>query len=230
MVIKTLIISIFAFQALSFTSIASGQGTWETTLQARDINGDGVIDAYYDTSLNITWLANSNLAAGSIYDDDEYAEFIPGGNTKTDGAMLLENARIWAATLNVYGETGWRLPNSGYNFHDPEGDRGIYELDHLYKITLGNNYLYEVNPGLTNLGPFSNIKTDRMYWIETETVESWYAWAYGLNGSGGGGSFSNEIHYIWAVKDGDVNTVPEPSNISLLLAGLLLCLYRFKIN
>ena len=38
----------------------SGQGTWETTLQARDINGDMIVDAYYDSTLNLTWLANWN--------------------------------------------------------------------------------------------------------------------------------------------------------------------------
>ncbi len=38
----------------------SGRGTWESTLQARDINGDLTIDASYDTELNITWLANWN--------------------------------------------------------------------------------------------------------------------------------------------------------------------------
>jgi hypothetical protein len=42
-----------------------GQGTWQTTLQARDLDGDGQIDAFYDTVLNITWLrdANANRAA-----------------------------------------------------------------------------------------------------------------------------------------------------------------------
>lgn len=33
----------------------TGQGTWETTLQARDLDGNGVTDAFYDTSLDITW-------------------------------------------------------------------------------------------------------------------------------------------------------------------------------
>jgi hypothetical protein len=38
----------------------SGQGTWETTLQNRDLNGDGIADAFYDTQLNVTWLRNVN--------------------------------------------------------------------------------------------------------------------------------------------------------------------------
>ncbi len=33
-----------------------GQGTWQATLEPRDLNGDGKPDAYYDTELDITWL------------------------------------------------------------------------------------------------------------------------------------------------------------------------------
>ena len=62
---RSLAISISVVSALACSAVAQalpvlGQGTWETTLQARDLNGDSVTDAYYDTSLNITWLANAN--------------------------------------------------------------------------------------------------------------------------------------------------------------------------
>jgi hypothetical protein len=33
-----------------------GQGTWTATLQGRDLNGDLIADAYFDTDLNITWV------------------------------------------------------------------------------------------------------------------------------------------------------------------------------
>ena len=79
----------------------SGQGTWETTLQARDINGDGVVDAFYDTALNVTWLADANAAAGTIYDSSVFS-------TATDGQMTWLDAKAWAANLSVYGLTGWR--------------------------------------------------------------------------------------------------------------------------
>src|SRR5690349_11799993 len=46
-------------------SPVSGQGTWESELQARDINSDGLVDAYYDTALNLTWLADANFAKTS---------------------------------------------------------------------------------------------------------------------------------------------------------------------
>lgn len=226
--LKKILITFFLFfQTSAFAAAVSGQGTWETSLKARDINGDGIIDAYYDTALNITWLANANLAAGSVYDDDEYAQYTSGGNTTTDGAMTLANARSWASELNLYGESGWRLPNSGFNFVN-QASQGVMELDHLYKITLGNNYFNQPNPGLTNTGPFQNIKIDHMYWLETETIESWYAWHYGFDGIGAGGTFSNEVKYIWAVKDGDVLTVPEPNTLSLLFISAFLTLYCYS--
>ena len=66
----------------------SGQGTWETTLLPRDINGDNIVDAFYDTVLDVSWLANANA----------------------NGPMNWATATAWAAGLDVYGKTGWRLP------------------------------------------------------------------------------------------------------------------------
>jgi PEP-CTERM motif len=77
---KAFITATTALLALAATAQAagvSGQGTWETTLQPRDINADGKTDAFYDSVLKVTWLADANA---------------------------------WAANLNVYGATGWRLP------------------------------------------------------------------------------------------------------------------------
>ena len=46
----------------------SGQGTWETTLQGRDLDGNAAtFEAYYDAELNITWLADANLAASNDF-------------------------------------------------------------------------------------------------------------------------------------------------------------------
>ena len=62
--------------------------------------------AYYDNDLNVTWLANANLAAGSIYDD--------GGST-TDGRMTWASATAWIASLNTanyLGISSWQLPEA----------------------------------------------------------------------------------------------------------------------
>ena len=65
-----------------------GQGTWETTLQPRDLNGAGVADAFYDTILDITWLRDANL----------------------NGQQSWADATSWASALTIGGVSGWRLP------------------------------------------------------------------------------------------------------------------------
>ena len=60
--------SLFVQQAAS--APIPGQGTWTTVLFPRDINGDGTVDAWYDTSTNLTWLASAQsltYAEGASY-------------------------------------------------------------------------------------------------------------------------------------------------------------------
>jgi hypothetical protein len=80
-----------------------GQGTWETTLFARDINGDGTVDAYFDSTRNVTWLPHANAKAinGTSFDD---------GFRSNDGKVTCASARSWLAGLDVYSVTGWRVP------------------------------------------------------------------------------------------------------------------------
>ena len=46
----------------------SGMGTWESTLQGRDLDGNAGngFEAYYDTALDLTWLADGNHALTSV--------------------------------------------------------------------------------------------------------------------------------------------------------------------
>lgn len=134
-----------------------GQGSWESTLQPRDANGDGTIDGYYDTVLQITWLADANALAGTAFDASE-------SSSATDGRTDWANAVAWAAQLNVHGVTGWRLPtqlDTGLPGCGGEGAwedfafsgtdcgfsvltfqanprRVFSEMAHMYYVTLGN--------------------------------------------------------------------------------------------
>lgn len=97
----------------------SGQGTWETTLLDRDLDGDGEIDAFYDTDLKITWLRNTHV----------------------NGLMTWVDAKSWAEEYSFGGFSDWRLPSAvnsngtepceGYNCNDSE-------IGHLWYLTLGN--------------------------------------------------------------------------------------------
>ena len=58
------VISILFLNLLStstHSAAISGQGTWESTLLARDFDGNmSTVEAYYDTVLGITWVAFAN--------------------------------------------------------------------------------------------------------------------------------------------------------------------------
>jgi hypothetical protein len=56
---------VISFVPLSAQAVGvSGQGTWETTLQGRDLDGNAATyEAYYYTTLDITWLADVNPIA-----------------------------------------------------------------------------------------------------------------------------------------------------------------------
>jgi hypothetical protein len=188
---KQTFITTTALLALAATAQAagvSGQGTWETTLQPRDINADGKTDAFYDTVLKVTWLANANAGAGSVYDSSVYS-------TPTDGLMNWADAKAWAANLNLYGATGWRLPtmvdtgapgcdfaysgtDCGYNVQtiSADGKTVFSEMAHLHHVTLGNKAACDAsgdcavgnnstppNYMLSNTGAFRNLQP-WFYW------------------------------------------------------------------
>ena len=201
----------------------AGQGTWETTLQARDINGDSVVDAYYDTALNITWLADWNVNG------------IQDWNTQV----------AWASGLNVHGVTGWRLPSttdtgpSGCDFSLAGGtdcgynvDTASSEMAHMFYVTLGNKAYCppgdatcaggpQAGFGLSNTADFTNMQSYYL-WSGTGYAPSpGYAWYfYTLVGYQGDlGKLSGL--YAVAVRPGDVAAgVPEPATLGLTLTAL----------
>ena len=64
--LKAVCICVFMLTSITTAQAApvSGQGTWETTLQGRDLDGDlSTAEAYYDITLDVTWLADANYSA-----------------------------------------------------------------------------------------------------------------------------------------------------------------------
>lgn len=185
---------------LANAAAVSGQGTWETTLQGRDLDGDlsNGFEAYYDTALNITWLADGAYAVTSGYNSVVNGGVVPNSNFDstmfnsyakwTNGPMGWDAARIWAAGLDVHGTTGWRLPKmvdtgapgcDGTSIYDAQDcganvNTSTSELAYLFFVTLGNTSyhsptgVYQPNHGLSNSGPFRNVQLYDAYWTGTE--------------------------------------------------------------
>ena len=203
----------FTFAALAGLTHAAGipgQGNWETTLQPRDLDGNGVTDAYYDTALDVTWLADADFKATLGWDDSQ-----------ADGGWPEEQFVDYLAGFGHLGVTSWRLPA----IDNPNQGASNGELEHMYLETLGNTVgTYPVS-GLTNTGPFVNLQpTQYLYGTNPVNIGGLggdiYADTYGMgyetNTSAGAG-------LAWVVADGDVQPLladaPEYEVIDLGTLG-----------
>ena len=205
-------------------------------LQGRDLNSDGTFDAYYDTTLDITWLADANYAGSK---------------------MTWNDARTWASSLNIYGYTGWRLPtmidqypsggtncnkaydgtDCGYNVDTVGTDGTIYsELASMFYDTLGNLAIYDTNGkeqdgwGLKNTGPFTNLQADAYWFGLIYTPDGDNSWDFNFRDGFQYAHNQSELKYAWAVRSGDITPVPIPATAWLFGSGLigLLGALRFK--
>lgn len=206
------------FEVTSHAGPVSGQGTWETTLHERDLDGNAANgpEAFYDSELDITW-----LAAGTSIRMDWYA------------------AKAWAEQ-DRFGLHGWRLPDTVYQGcnwswyggtdcgYGPDSSIATgSEMAHLFFETLGNKTAY-VNPlylqpdfGLSNTGHFLNLMSDG-YYSHTEYQNPMYH--YYFDNSKGYQYVDVDRRFLFAkaVLDGDVGmTVPEPQTIVLTIASLV---------
>ena len=94
-------------------------GLAQATLQDRDLDHNGVTDAYYDTDLNITWLRDVNVAQQNWY------QWVAS-----------------AASFSFGSYSDWRLPNSDSCV--AQHCVGS-EMGHLWYIELGNSFGQPIN-------------------------------------------------------------------------------------
>jgi hypothetical protein len=189
--------------ALSLISIAPsqaapvpGQGTWETTLHGRDVSGDGSLDAYWDQTLDITWLADAQYSGGSL---------------------SWYTANAWALNLelaNDGSEEDWSLPllsNLRSLFEDTLGNTyAPPEPGNLTNTTPFDNIQLDWY-------------WSSQQWMPQLQLPNW--WAKHADAGTEGGKAGATDGSAWAVHPGDIGTpviIPEPSTLPLLGSALSL--------
>jgi hypothetical protein len=154
------LIFLTAYSSTSDARVVDDQGTWKSTLQPRDLDGDlgNGYEAYFDTELNVTWLTDVGLDWGGQIKIAPLSGKLPEGHT--DGLLYpLDNA---------LGK--WRLPYVEVIKHKTDGSSfadyfpytvGYSEIGHLFQKTLGNAAACISNAGCgvdpidaLNVGPF----------------------------------------------------------------------------
>jgi hypothetical protein len=189
------------------------QGTWVNSLRPRDLNGDKIPDAYYDLDLNMTWMANANAA----------------------GPMLWEDAMAWADSLSVQGLIGgWRLPVLVQVPHCnptpppqecfPTIVPGTSELEHMFRVTLGNTPSATPDLASWNSGPFTGLQPGFYFTNQEALFAGSFAPAWMFNmGTGAHDVDGDHLpRFAWALRAGDVFPVPELPTLQLAVAGLAL--------
>lgn len=175
----------------------------QAQLLGRNLGGGAEFEAFYSPVLDLTFLANA------------------GGDTPR---ASWDEAKAWSAALNVYGVTGWRLPNativgSGANAFQISGSNELVALNSIVLNHAPDDPLIA--------GPFGNFAaSEGPYWIDADPAEDIgdtddYAWHYVMLDHYSGRHLKSEPgFYAWALKSGDVPAVPEPSTYALMVAGL----------
>ncbi len=193
--------------------------------------GNGMI---YDDVKRITWLQDANYAKTSGYD--------------ADGKMTWANANTWADQLEYGGYDDWRLASANLmngaspcNAYDGSCDIGFNnttgELGHMFYNNLGNLGRYDssgadqagygvTNSSFTDATPgggtesFLNVQSSAYWFGEEYAPSTTTAWAFYTDQGDQFRYPKNSSIYSWAVRAGDVSSVPEPGSLGMLALGL----------
>ncbi len=163
--------------------------------------GNGLI---YDDALDVTWLQDANLGAGSAFDD---------GDSDSDGRMTWASALAWAGDLVFGGFDDWRIPSMDVN--DDDTVINCHSLQS--ELVCRDNepgYMFGQNLDFmpANQNIFRNIQIDGIdYWSTTLLASNMsQVWTQNV-----GGEFNTvdqrSTQYAWAIRDGDVALPSAPT-------------------
>lgn len=205
-------------------------------LTAVDIDGDwsNGHEGVYDDVLDITWLANANLAV---------TEAFGVAGVQANGTMAWDIAQTFIGAMNAedsgagyLGVNSWRqVSSSGCTSTSDPCDDIDDELGYHFYQNFGAEQGSPVTQGANtqSLELFGGIEVS-FYWTGTETFPgAGTAWAFNTNTGNQIGNTKIAKHYVWPVAPGMVGT-PQPVNVPVLpiwafiLLGLTLAGIRLR--
>lgn len=164
----------------------------------------------YDDDLDVTWLANGNLAESMTFGVSGISQ---------DGSMNWGNgeALAWVAAMNsanYLGYDSWHLPDTIVDDTSCSdmSQRGYFgtgctgsDMGHLYYIEFGLAPQERVSPGSVAdvFGPFRNIRANT-YWSRTSVPDSSRQYTFSFASGGTAQSIASGGNFAWPVLDGDV--------------------------
>ncbi|MFQ5635315.1 MAG: DUF1566 domain-containing protein [Gammaproteobacteria bacterium] len=192
--------------------------------------------AVYDTDLDITWLADANLAKTNSFG-------LPSG-ILANGQMDWDTANQWIGAMNAAGYLGssaWRLPTTTQpDFTCSTQDSGFglgfwcsgSEFGHLFYTEMSGTTGMTAPPGTAPIGNvpafqlFSNIERlsfPSAYWTGTSLNAS-FKWIFDWGNAEQKLLTKSSLIYVWPVMNGDVGagSVPVPGAAWLFVSSLLL--------
>ena len=197
--------------------------------------GNGLI---YDDVLHITWMQDANYAQTSGYAAANAvgALYSTSTNIQADGRMGWDAAKTWAAQLSYGGYDDWRLASANLmNASSPcQADDGSCdigannttgELGNMFYNNLGNLGLVDTNGNPQDHGVTNSSFTDGnsgasvsivnvqnwIYWLGESAPNARYGWTFYTDNGVQQQRYKFSGYYAWAVRDGDVSSVPIPA-------------------
>lgn len=205
--------------------------------------------AYYDDTLDMTWLQSADLAATNNFG-------VLGIDSA--GRMTWDTANTWIAamnTANYLGVSTWRLPHMvdinndgcqdnfarqntdcGYNVVSTGPDAS--EMASMFYDTLGNLAFWSPSPisgphgspqlsvlGIQNSGPFSGLGNNTseyyLFWYDLADInDPASAWYFGPPSGGQRTTGKDVMNRAWATLSGDIAVVPVPGAVWLFGSAL----------
>lgn len=217
--------------------------TAQATLYDR---GGGMI---YDSTLNITWLQDANYAKTSGYDIDglmTHSEAVSWASNLSFGGFDDWRLPALHTGLSYCNSTNWSFTGGDCGFNSRTVFEGavISEMAHMYYKNLWLKAYFDPNGlgitptldwgiygnatsngidlstfGQRDIGLLNNVQAF-MYAIDRTNESGNHQWVFFTEHGEQSMVSSSSEAFAWAVRDGDVSSVPAPPAFILMLTGL----------